>query len=183
MEPEELCVLKPALVKAAKARSDKMGTLRNSFMSGKGNVAGFAAELGFVAWLKYKGVASKFTDDYNYDVLAGEVAQLKLELKCKTTTVAPRKHYSNSVCNHNTRQKADDYLFLRIQWHDKAVPEKGGVLYYCGSMPCKQFRTDAKFFRKGALDPDNNYVCKNDCWSLPIASCLPLSALMKRLKP
>lgn len=178
---QELCFLKPALVKAAQQRAKEMGTLKNSFMSGRGNVVGLAAELGWVEYLKANDVPARIADDYNFDVVAG-CSEDKHECKTKTTTAPPRPCYDNSVSNLNARQKADRYVFLRIRWLGAAPEDKGGVLYYCGSLPCAQLKRRATFWKKGQLDPSNGYVCKNDCWSIKISECEPLEALLNAVK-
>ena len=177
---QELCWLKPALVAAAQKRAKEMGTLRNSFMGGRGNLVGLAAELGWVEYLKANNIPSRVADDYNFDVVAG-LSHDKHECKAKTTTAPPKPHYDNSVSNLNVRQKADRYVFLRIRWLGSSPEAEGGILYYCGSMPCAEFKRRATFWKKGQLDRSNGYVCKNDCWSIQISACQPLETLLAGL--
>ena len=179
-----LCQLRTAAVGEALYRANKMGVLRNSFMSGRGSVAGFAAERGLTEVLKAVNFNADIADDFQYDVRVtsrnpthlrdGDTHILpftKLEVKTKTTTAQPLATYDNSVCDFNTKQAADVYVFLRVQWDAPDQPDRGGRLWFCGFLPCAEFKKRARFVKTGQLDGDNGYVCRSNCWSLPINQC------------
>lgn len=96
---------------------------------------------------------------------------VKLEVKTKTTSATPQPHYENSVSAFNATQGADVYVFLRMEWHDKSRTDLGGKLWFCGFVPCSELKARARFVKAGERDGDNNYVCRSDCWSLPISKC------------
>ena len=96
---------------------------------------------------------------------------VKLEVKTKTTSATPQPYYENSVSAFNATQGADVYVFLRVEWHDKSRTELGGKLWFCGFVPCSELKARARFVKVGERDGDNNYVCRSDCWSLPISKC------------
>ncbi|MDC0366883.1 hypothetical protein OAM67_00480 [bacterium] len=152
---------------AAEKRSAKMGVLRNSFTQGRGNLTGFCGELALEKLLQQHNVPCKIVDTYQFDMHAGPHTDT-LEVKSKTARGKPRDTYSNSVSNHNAKQKADNYVFLRVVL-DKV--NKCGVMYFCGSEPCQTFRKRAHFVKKGDIDPSNNYVCRSDCWSMQMRDC------------
>lgn len=164
----ELCRILPASVADGQSRADEMGVLRNSFMAGAGSQVGFTGERALVEVLKATGVAAIIADKYDFDVLAN--GRVKLELKTKRTTAPPQPYYDNSVSNFNVRQSADFYVFLRIQW-DEGGPAQGGTLWFCGFMACEEYKKRARFLRKGQRDGNNGYVCRSNCYNLPIKDC------------
>lgn len=179
-----LCQLRTAAVTEAQCRAQKMGVLRNSFMAGSGSVAGFAAERGLTEVLKALKFDAEIADDFQYDVRVrsrnlthssdGDTNKrpfTKLELKTKTTTAQPLATYENSVSDFNAQQAADVYVFLRVQWDARDQLHRGGRLWFCGFLQCVEFKKRARFVKKGQLDGDNGYVCRSNCWSLPIDQC------------
>ena len=176
-----LCTLKPAAVRDAQARAQAMKVLKNSFMKGKGSEVGFAGERGLVEVLKAIGFEASIANDYQYDIGVGlkksgqggqaDQPQCKLEVKTKTTTVAPLPHYDNSVSAFNANQAADVYVFLRVQWASPVQKDLGGKLWFCGFLPCAEFKRRGRHVEKGARDGDNGYLCRSECWSVPIREC------------
>ena len=193
-----LCkVCGPAVAEAQK-RAKVMGKIKNSFMNGKGYEVGFTGERGLVEVLNLVGFEARIADNYQYDIgvalpasnaaspacdgskgpKGSEVSAalktsnvVKLEVKTKTTSATPQPHYENSVSAFNATQAADVYVFLRVEWQDKSRTDLGGNLWFCGFVPCAELKARARFVKVGERDGDNNYVCRSDCWSLPISKC------------
>ena len=193
-----LCkVCGPAVAEAQK-RAKVMGKIKNSFMNGKGYEVGFTGERGLVEVLNLVGFEARIADNYQYDIgvalpasnaaspacdgskgpRGSEVSAalktsnvVKLEVKTKTTSATPQPHYENSVSAFNATQAADVYVFLRVEWQDQSRTDLGGNLWFCGFVPCAELKARARFVKVGERDGDNNYVCRSDCWSLPISKC------------
>ena len=96
---------------------------------------------------------------------------VKVEVKSKATTAVPKENYENSVSAFNADQAADVYVFLRVQWESPLQKDLGGKLWFCGFVPCSEFKQRARRVEKGARDGDNGYVCRSNCWNIPISQC------------
>lgn len=149
----EVAITDKVLYKCVK-KAQKLGRLRNSITKGEGNIAGYVGEEIAKQVLKAKSV-----DSYDYDlVLAnGET----VDVKTKRTVATPLEHYVCTVANFNTRQKCKYYAFVRVlRDFSKA--------WFCGIITKERFFKEATFMKKGAVD--DGYVCKADCYNIPISS-------------
>ena len=142
------------MIENAKRLSEEQGVLNNSFMEGKGNFVGYLGEEIFL-----KEFGGERVNGYHYDVVYKDK---KLEIKTKNTTSYPRQYYMCSVSAFNPLQESDYYVFCRINQIEN-------IGWICGFYPSNKYKMDAKFYRKGEFDPDNEYYVKSDCWSLPIS--------------
>ena len=143
----------------ARKKAKEMGRLNNSITGGMGNLVGFIGEEVAAHVLRNSGKKGVEENTYDYDLV---VDGIKVDVKTKSTSVAPLPHYSNSVANFNTKQQCDYYVFIRIK-KDLTVG------WWCGVYSKSQFFKDAVFMEKGQLDADNKYVVKADCYNLPIS--------------
>ena len=162
------------LVLLARARSDKMGTLKNSITGGKGNVVGFVGESMMLQWLWRHNVPAVIADCRDYDIVAGAESRTKLEVKTLTASSLPQLHWNNLVSAHNAFQKADFYVFVRVVWHDPANFELGGDAYFCGTFACSHFKQNATFRRQRNTSGDSTSTVRppaTSCWSMPVAQC------------
>ncbi len=148
----------PRAIELAKEKADEMGTLRNSITEGEGNLAGFIGEILFCNYLK-----GTQQNTYDYDIIKGGI---KWDVKTKRCTSPPKNHYECSVAAFNTRQRCDNYCFVRIVYND----DNWGDAYLLGWMPKEEYFEKAHFLRKGEIDPANNFKVKADCYNLPISS-------------
>jgi len=147
-------ILDADMIRTAKLLAGQQGILKNSFMEGKGNFVGYLGEGMFL-----KAVGGMKVHDIDHDI---QFNTYKIEVKTKNTTVEPRPHYMCSVSAFNTAQKSDYYAFCRVN----LMENKGWI---CGFYPTNKYLMDAKFYRKGEYDADNDYYVRSDCWSLPIS--------------
>ena len=153
----------------AKKKSEEMGVIRNSIMSGDGNIAGFLGEE--IANTILQG---KISNTYDYDIITGQDQWREAgdpdpvvtwDVKTKRCTSPPKKYYECSIADFNTKQKCDNYAFVRIEFkNDKPT----GRAWFLGGYIKKNYFRDARFLKKGDYDPDNNYTVKADCYNLPI---------------
>jgi hypothetical protein len=142
------------MIDTAQKLSGQLGVLNNSFLSGKGNFVGFLGEEVFL-----KGYGGSRVGKYNFDLMYN---CRRIEVKTKKTAVQPRPHYMCSVSTFNAGQRADYYAFCRVDL------EKN-IGWICGFYPVNKFKIDAKYYKAGDYDPDNDYYVRSNCWSLPIS--------------
>ncbi len=148
-----------SMINRARKKAKKMGRLNNSITAGMGNLVGFIGEEVAAHVLRHSGKKVVEENTYDYDLVVDGV---KVDVKTKSTSVAPLPHYSNSVANFNTKQQCDYYVFIRVK-KDLTVG------WWCGVYSKSQFFKDATFMEKGQVDADNKYVVKADCYNLPIS--------------
>jgi hypothetical protein len=147
------------MINRARKKAAKIGELNNSITRGMGNLIGSIGEE--VALY----VLSHYYDDiieantFDYDIIADGA---KIDVKTKSTSVAPLPHYMCSVANYNTSQACDFYAFIRVKKDLTAA-------WWCGIISKEAFYKDAVFMKKGQLDADNKYIVKADCYNIPIS--------------
>lgn len=147
----EIDVTSDMLVKAH-AKSKEMGILHNSITQGDGNLVGFIGEL--IAQ-QILGGENKNTYDYDLILDGGKT----VDVKTKKTGYVPLPDYDCSVAAFNTKQACDYYAFVRV----KNDLSKG---WFLGVYPKTDYFKNARFLKKGQLDPANNYTVKADCYNM-----------------
>jgi len=143
------------MLQKSENKAKEMGSLNNSILQGNGNLSGF---LGEVIALQVLGGTEINTYDYDLVTTNG----IKIDVKSKKTTVEPKEHYDCSVAAFNVKQKCDVYCFVRIK-------DDYTCGWYLGIYPKEDYFKDATFFKKGDIDPSNNYIVKADCYNLTIS--------------
>ena len=158
---KEISRIHPLLIAAAEKRSQKLGVLRNSITNGEGNVAGYIGQMLVALYLKGSEV-----DTFNYDVIKDGV---RYEVKTKRCTSEPKANYNCSVSNHNTNQKCDYYVFVRIL-------EDYSKAWIIGKKKTVEFFKESTFNKKGEPDPSSNnkWNFRADCYNLEIKNLDPL---------
>jgi len=148
----------PEMHETARVKALDLGVLRNSIRKGKGNLVGF---LGEEIVLKAFGDAES-ANTYQHDI---RMMGTTFEVKSKDRTVDPRIDFDASVANYNTSQRADYYVFCSI-FRNKITDAytHGHVI---GMIPKQEYKTRARFYRKGDIDPSNNWVVSADCYNVP----------------
>lgn len=143
------------IIKKATEKAKKMGELKNSITKGKGNVAAFVGE--FIVHKEYGG--ELIDGNYDYDLILPDGR--RADVKTKRTTVIPKKYYECSVAALNTEQDCDVYIFTRVDLKNK-------IGYILGCITKEQYFKSARFLKKGMVDPDNDYIVKEDCYNVSI---------------
>ena len=148
--------------KKAKELAKNLGHIKNSITKGQGNVAGFSGEM-MVA--KFLGVDLLHTKDY--DMLYND---LKIDVKTKRTNYPPKPNYECSIAKTSLHQNCDLYVFVRV------LPsfDEGWILGYKRKT---EYFKEAKFWKKGEIDPSNNWKVSVDCYNLAISRLDPLKNL------
>jgi hypothetical protein len=143
------------LIESAKAKAKDLGKLRNSITNGKGNLVGFIGEEVALSCL-----GGELTNTYDYDLILKDGT--KVDVKTKSTTVAPLPHYDCSVAAYNTKQKCDAYAFVRVK---KDLTKA----WYLGILPKNMYFEMAERFDKGDIDPANGFKIRADCYNVKIS--------------
>ena len=139
----------------ARDKAAEMGKLRNSIISGAGNLAGFLGEA--IAQQVMGGVLA---NTYEYDLILCNGKTV--DVKTKQTSVKPLETYECSIAKLNTTQRCDYYCFVRVK-NDFTVG------WYLGVYDKQAYLADAVFMAKGTIDPSNKYTVKSDCYNLKIS--------------
>ena len=145
------------------ARGLNLGRLRNSITKGQSNVWGMLGEQ----------IVAKFTgavlaNTYQYDLLTSNGKRLEVKTKKTTLTIPPKPHFECSVCEHNSTQDCDYYVFVRVSTNSNKA-------WICGQIEKHKLKQKARFFRAGDFDPRNNYRVHASCWNLNIAELEPVT--------
>ena len=143
------------MLERAKELSD-FGKLNNSIRQGDGNLVGCLGELCALHCTNFGEI--ELANTYDYDLIAGD---LNIDVKTKECTSKPRLEYDCSVAAFNIKQDCDIYLFVRVLNNY----QKGWVL---GWIEKYEYFKKAKFFKRGEIDPSNNFTVKADCYNLKI---------------
>jgi hypothetical protein len=157
------------LLTEARQLARQMGTLRNSITKGAGNVYGFVGEL--VA-TRYLGALHHNTHDYDVVLPAGPQG-FRVDVKTKKVTSKPKPNYLCTVADYNTRQQCDAYVFTRVM-------DDFSYAYLLGWLTKEQFYKEAKFFKRGDIDPSGNGKWKftADCYNVQIDQLRPMGVLL-----
>ena len=138
----------------ARDKAAEMGKLRNSIISGAGNLAGFLGEA--IAQQVMGGV---LTNTYDYDLILCNGKTV--DVKTKQTSVKPLDTYECSIAALNATQDCDYYAFVRVK-NDFSVG------WFLGVYEKQQYMLDSVFMKKGTIDTSNGYTVKSDCYNLKI---------------
>jgi hypothetical protein len=140
-------------------KAREMGKLNNSITKGEGNISGFIGEE--VANSLIEGVV---TNTYDYDITSGDQQLITWDVKTKRCTSPPRDYYDCSVAAFNTKQNCDRYVFVRVMF----TKNRWGPAWVLGWYDKNKYFKDARFLKKGQIDPDNNFKVKADCYNISI---------------
>lgn len=137
----------------ARLKAEEMGRLNNSIRSGAGNMVGFIGEE-VVAEI----LGATEANTYDYDLIKDG---LTIDVKSKQTSVPPKPDFECSVADFNTKQNCDLYAFVRVRGDLRKA-------WFLGVYLKEDYYKDAKFMKKGDIDPSNDFTVKADCYNMPI---------------
>jgi len=149
----EVTITDDMLLEARKCAAE-IGKLKNSIEKGAGNLAGC---LGEILVRETLGYTEDSTYDYDLRAPSGET----VDVKTKRTTVTPKPDYDCSVAAFNTKQNCDKYIFVRVL----SDLSKGWIL---GEMGKQEYFDNARFMKKGKIDPANGFRVKANCYNVAI---------------
>lgn len=137
----------------AREKAIEVGRLNNSILNGGGNLAGFIGEQ-IVLFV----LGGDWLNTYEYDLV---INGKKVDVKTKQTSVVPLPHYECSITEYNAKQDCDYYAFTRVK-------KDFSVGWYLGVMKKADYFYEAKYLKKGEVDPSNNYTVRATCYNLAI---------------
>lgn len=147
--------ISPDILLKAKLKADELGSLKKSFLNGKGNLTGFLGEA-----LAQSFIGGREENTFEYDIISP--SGHTIDVKSKKTAVKPLPHYECSIPAYS-HQKCDFYFFVRIEKNTSV----GWILGYKES---SEYFKEATFLKKGTVDPSNNFVLQIDSYNLPISN-------------
>jgi len=151
-------------------RGKQMGRLNHSITQGKSNHWGFIGEALVACWTD-----GDIVDDYDFDIRTKLGTKLEVKTKKTTRLDAPLPHYECSVCNYNTKQRADYYVFVRVcTLYEQTKNPEHARAWICGYKAKDAFAAESVFFKKGDVDPSNHYKVHADCHNMAIDNLQPL---------
>ena len=150
------CDVSKEMLDRATRRAKDMGNLKGSVEKGKGNIYGFLAEEVVSSYLNVP-----ILDDYQYDMIYKDV---KIDVKAQASEFRPLPHYEVTVYDWNTRQECDIYVFVRV---DRYKFDKAWIVGWEGK---EKYFDRATLYRKGDIDPSNNYRYKDNKWNVEIST-------------
>lgn len=149
------CAIDDQMIEEAERLAAEVPLLRHSIRKGEGTVYGFLGELVFL-----RLVGGSHENTYDYDVVMR--SGVRVDVKTKMVTSAPRPHYECSIAASNTKQDCDVYAFVRV---DEDMTRG----WYCGAMFKDLFFAEARPIKKGEMDHSNGWVASADCFNVRIA--------------
>ena len=121
--------------------------LKNSITHGKSQIYGAIGEILVMDFLK-----AEKKESYDYDLIfRGKT----IEVKTKKVNSIPRENYNCSVSKHNTKQKCDVFIFVRVLTDFKKAWILGAI-------------SQSDFFRKAKYRDTTDLDIKADGYHLPI---------------
>lgn len=164
----EIAISPEMIILAKKRRETMPNCIKNSIMSGERTFEGCLGEVAVASYLN-----AEYITTYNFDLVHKEK---RLEVKTKVRTVLPKSFYEVSIANYNTRQLCDNYVFVSLLSPvDKS--KEYTIAHIVGYYPKETFFENAKFLKKGQIDPSNNYVVRANCWNMKIKNLMNINDL------
>lgn len=140
----------------ARAESAKYAhLLNNSIRSGMGTYAGCLGEEMVHAVFPFLNRVNTYECDFEHK---GK----RYEIKTKDRTVPPRMDYECSVNDMNGRQDTDYYFFTSLLKQDREFY----VGWILGFISKEQLWESATLYKKGQIDPRNNFTFHCDTYNL-----------------
>ena len=163
-----------SMIDEAVKKAEELGSINNSITSGRGNLAGYLAEIALTKYLGCKNIScDKGRDKYDYDLIKDG---RKIDVKTKRRTVDPKPFFEVSIAGTSKHQKTDTYAFISITFKEKrgmgSQAQYYGVesIWLCGFMSKEDYFDKAIFWKKGAVDPSNGFKVHADMYNMPISS-------------
>ena len=167
------------MIDRAQKKAKNLGSIKNSILSGGGNLAGYLGEEAVASYIEAKIISCDSGDDkYNYDIWAKDGR--KIEVKTKRRTVQPLDYYDVSVARTSKHQRPDLYIFVSIEFENMAM-ENGqrsyrGIknIWILGQAEPEDYFARAKIWQAGDVDITNGFKTHVDMYNLPISEIDPL---------
>ena len=156
------------MVQEALRKAKKLGELNNSITKGHGNAAGYLGEESVASYLNADVVTNR-----NHDLVLNNKT---IEVKTKRRTVKPQDSYEVSISKTSLHQQPDVYVFVSLQFESRIKDGKNKGAYkglqhvwLLGSKTPEEYFKAATLWKKGTVDPSNNFKTHADMYNLPIS--------------
>lgn len=160
------------MMREAKKKADQLGILNRSITGGRGNIAGYLAEIALNKHLESEHLScAEGEDKYNFDLLK---KKKKIEVKCKRRTCDPQPEYEVSIAATSKHQQPDFYAFISITFREKRGKGRAATyhgvesIWLCGFISREEFFEKARFVPKGKIDKTNWFKAHANMYNLPI---------------
>ena len=167
-----------AMLDRAKAKADNLGSIRNSILKGRGNLAGYLGEEAVASYIEAEIIScDKGNDKYNYDIWKDD---RKIEVKTKRRTVVPQGFFDVSVAKTSRHQTPDLYIFVSIEFENMTYEKTKRVyrgiknIWIVGQAEPEDYFARAKIWNAGDIDKSNGFKTHVDMYNLPISEIEPL---------
>jgi hypothetical protein len=147
-------------IKEARLLAGNTVGLQGSITRGGGSPAGALGEILVRDLLGYRQINTA-----HYDLYTDQ--GVRIDVKTKRCTSAPKPFYECSITAHGTKQECDEYIFVRVLNN----LQRAWVL---GRLPKDEYYSKAQRHRKGDVDSSNNFTFKSDCYNLAIEDLWPI---------
>lgn len=135
-------------------------SLQGSITRGAGSRAGVLGEILVRDYLNYIHAPTP-----HYDLYTPE--GIRIDVKTKRCTSAPRPFYECSITAHGVKQECDEYIFVRVLNSLRKA-------WLLGRISKDEYFANAIRHRKGEQDERNNFTFKSDCYNLAIEDLWPI---------
>lgn len=154
--------VKPTEAQRKKARLTAGNTtgLQGSITRGGGSPAGALGEILVRDMMDYRVHNTK-----DYDLCTED--GVRIDVKTKRCTSAPKEYYECSIAAHGTRQECDEYIFVRVLNNLTRA-------WILGRISKDEYFEKAVRHKKGEVDESNNFTFKADCYNLQISELWPI---------
>jgi hypothetical protein len=142
-----------------------------------GRLVGYIAELGFKQHLNSKEIEYTWDggNSYDYDFTIGGV---RVDLKTKDRTVAPRIDYECSIAEYSN-QDCEYFIFASLERNKaKNIYNR---LWILGFISKDEYMKKSNQLRVGDIDPSNNWTVKEACRNLAISELYSIDSFFDRI--
>lgn len=141
-------------ISEARKTSGQLMSLQGSITRGAGSPAGALGEIIVRDHFDYIHTPNPHYDLYTPDGVT-------IDVKTKRCTSKPLPYYECSIAAHGTKQRCDEYIFVRVL----NSLQKAWIV---GRMQKDKYFAKAVKYKKGDRDERNNFIFKADCYNLAI---------------
>jgi len=144
----------PDVIARAKRKAASVGVLQGSVTGSLSHVVGAIGEV-----VVADALDASEANTYDYDLLKNGN---RIDVKTKRCRSKPFPHYECTVTAHGSKQDCDTYIFVRIL-------NDNTTAWILGGISKEEFYEKATRYKRGDVDPSNDFTFKADSYNLPIS--------------
>ena len=147
-------------IKEARLSAGATTGLQGSITQGGGSPAGALGEILVRDMMDYR-----HANTAHYDLYTDQ--GVRIDVKTKRCTSAPKPFYECSIAAHGTKQDCDEYVFVRVLNNLQRA-------WILGRISKDEYYSKAIRHKRGEVDESNNFTFKSDCYNLEISELWPI---------